>query len=148
MLPTRKLPHMTVISTNVLQAQIGSVTGFGLPLDTLHTLAAERTLALQLEGLPDLMLSLVEEEIWLWSMLQNLSTNRLIDCAPAVLTQLIRPVDGILGGQLTLGEGEKGYELKGQVNPRWLDQENGLLITTQGFIRLLAVFCHATETDN
>ncbi|WP_373445874.1 hypothetical protein [Edwardsiella ictaluri] len=78
-----------------------------LPLNTLHTLAAERTLALQLEGLPP-MLSLVEEEIWLGSMLQNLSTNRLIDGAPAVLTQLIRPVDGILGGQLTLGKVKKG----------------------------------------
>ncbi|MFV3350073.1 hypothetical protein [Aeromonas veronii] len=140
---------MTIIPPSVLQAQIGSMlTGLGLPLDTQHTLAAERTLGLQLEGLPDLMLSLIDGELWLWSRLQDLSANRLMDYAPAVLTQLITPVDGIQGGQLTLGEGEEGYELKGQVNPSWLEQEDGLLITAQGFIHLLTSFCHATRTGN
>ncbi|MFL9708834.1 InvB/SpaK family type III secretion system chaperone, partial [Aeromonas veronii] len=73
------------------------LTGLGLPLDTLHTLEAERTLALQLEGLPDLMLSLVDGELWFWSLLQKLSTNKLMDYAPAALTQLIIPVEGIQG---------------------------------------------------
>ncbi|MGC5484326.1 hypothetical protein L7Q16_21720 [Aeromonas veronii bv. sobria] len=94
------------------------------------------------------MLSLIDGELWLWSRLQDLSANRLMDYAPAVLTQLITPVDGIQGGQLTLGEGEEGYELKGQVNPSWLEQEDGLLITAQGFIHLLTSFCHATRTGN
>lgn len=134
---------------NVLHEQIGiMLTGLGLPLDTLHTLEAERTLAIQLQGLPDLMLSLIDGELWFWSLLQDLSTNRLMDYAPAALTQLMIPVDGIQGGQLTLGEGDKGYELKGQVSPRWMDLEDGLLITAQGFIRLLAAFCHATGTGD
>lgn len=140
---------MNDLSPTLLQEQIGNMlTGLGLPLDTLHTLEAERTLALQLEGLPDLMLSLVDGDLWFWSLLQNLSTNKLMDYAPAALTQLIIPVDGIQGGQLTLGEGEEGYELKGMINPRWLETEYGLLITAQGFIRLLAAFCHATGTGD
>ena len=121
------------------------LVSIGLSPDTLKDLHAENTLAIQVHGLPDIMLSRMNNSLWFWSQLSGLTDHKLMDYAASVLALMITPIEGIEGGQVTLGLGENGYELKALVSSQILVEENGLEIVFRGFANKLALFQQAFQ---
>ncbi|GLT16427.1 hypothetical protein GCM10007938_02030 [Vibrio zhanjiangensis] len=121
------------------------LVSIGLSPSTLRDLHAENTLAIQIQGLPDVMLSRMNSGLWFWSQLPGLTDHKLMDHAASVLALMISPIEGIEGGQVTLGLGENGYELKALVNSQLLVEENGLEIVFRGFANKLAVLQQALQ---
>ncbi|MDR9865960.1 invasion protein B family protein [Pseudomonas baetica] len=134
---TKDLPH------GLDELVIEMLTKMGLPSETVRNLDAHSTIAIQIHDMPDVMLSLINNRLWLWSLLPGLTESRLLDEAAAVLSFITTPVEGVEGGQLTLGMGEQGYELKAMVDLDQLQKEDWLQIVFVGFANQLAAICHS-----
>ncbi|MCL9781322.1 hypothetical protein M9194_07770 [Vibrio sp. S4M6] len=117
----------------------------GLSSATLSGLHAENTLAIQIQGLPDVMLSRMNSGLWFWSQLRELTDSRLMDYAASVLSVIISPIEGVEGGQVTLGLGDNGYELKALVSSQMLIEESGLEAVFRGFANTLALLQHELQ---
>ncbi|NOH54240.1 hypothetical protein F0266_14975 [Vibrio coralliilyticus] len=121
------------------------LVNIGLSPETLRDLHAENTLAIQIQGLPDVMLSRMNSGLWLWSQLPDLTNSKLMDYAAPVLSLIIPPLEGVEGGQVTLGLGDDGYELKALVSSKTLVEENGLETVFRGFTSKLALLHHELQ---
>ena len=144
------LPIHSMNSQPVLNQELDTLishflVNIGLSPETLRDLHAENTLAIQIQGLPDVMLSRINSGLWFWSQLPDLTDSKLMDYAASVLSLIIPPLEGIEGGQVTLGLGDNGYELKALVNSQMLAEENGLETVFRGFANKLALLQHELQ---
>lgn len=120
-------------------------TQLGLPSSQMAALDAHSTIAIQIHDLPDVMLSALDDRLWIWSLLPQFNEDWLQDHAAAVLPILTTAIEGVEGGQPTLGIGEHGYEWKAMVNLDQLRRDSGLLTVFQGFATQLGRLCQALE---
>jgi hypothetical protein len=123
---------------NLVQEMAGPL---GLPPAQTAALDGHSTIAIQVHALPDVMLSVMEERLWIWSQLPELSETRLLHSAAAILTTL----EGVEGGQPSMGRGAQGYEFKVQVNLDQLQQAEGLLTVFRNFVEQLDLLCQALD---
>jgi hypothetical protein len=107
----------------------------GLPQESVRDLNAHSTIAVKIHGLPDVMLSLLDDRLWMWSELPAVSQAHLMHHAAAVLTILTTLIDGVEGGQPTLAAAEHGYEWRALVNLDHLQRDEGLLAAYHGFVK-------------
>ncbi|AVG16928.1 hypothetical protein CFN79_14305 [Chromobacterium vaccinii] len=122
-----------------------AVVQLGLPREQLSPLDQQATLVVEFQDLPDVMLSQLNDRLWIWSTLPNLTESKLSAMASQALAVLCEPVEDIESGQLTLGRGENGFELKGLINIECLAQERGLLPALTGFRAQLDSICRAFD---
>ncbi|MGY4730784.1 InvB/SpaK family type III secretion system chaperone [Burkholderia pyrrocinia] len=122
-----------------------AVVRLGFPREQLGKLEQQATLVVRLQGLPEVLLSQLDDRLWIWSLLPELSDARLLAMASEVLTVLLAPVVDVEGGQLTLGRGDHGFELKGLVNLECLMQDEGLLPVFTGFQAHLDAICRVLD---
>lgn len=117
----------------------------GLSPTQLEGLDGHGTIAFQVHDLPDVMLTVQDDRLWMWSLLPIPHETWLQDRAAAVLPILTMAVEGVESGQPTLGIGEHGYEWKALVNMDQLNRDDGLLAVFQGFTVQLSRLFQALE---
>lgn len=120
-----------------------AVIRLGFPKDRFNSLSPHDTIVIRLHELPDMMLSVQEDRLWIWSLLPVVSENRLTDMAAELLSILLIPVVGVETGQLVMGMSENGCELKALVNLDYLKWEEGLLPVFESYIERLTSICRA-----
>ncbi|WP_047258081.1 hypothetical protein [Chromobacterium subtsugae] len=118
-----------------------AVIQLGCPEERLAELDQHATLAIQLQALPDVMVSALDDRLWVWSILPGLSEARLHAMAAETLAILLEPVEDVESGQLALGRGEHGYELKALVRLDCLSRDGGLQPVLAAFIERLRALC-------
>ncbi|NHR04342.1 hypothetical protein HA052_03945 [Chromobacterium haemolyticum] len=121
------------ISLRLDQVIVEVAAQFGLPANQIQSIEQENSIALQVHNLPDVLLSVSDDRLWIWSLLPIHDENQLLSHAAEVLAILIDPVEGVETGQLTLGNGENGYELKALINLEQLQHDHGLKPALLGF---------------
>lgn len=127
------LSFSSQISPRLDQIVVEMAAQLGLPVDRIRSIEQESSIALQVQDLPDVLLSVADDRLWIWSLLPVRDENQLFSHAAEILEILIEPVDGVETGQLTLGNGENGYELKALIKLEELKYEHGLKQTVLGF---------------
>jgi hypothetical protein len=103
-------------------------------------LDSHSTITLDFEDLPSLLISVQDEQVWLWSRVAEYSETVLAHKASDILTLLMQSDDTLIGGHPSLAEGEGYLELRGVLTPAML--ENGERMAealTQFFDRLSAL---------
>lgn len=111
----------------------------GLPSEDVAALDAHSTIALRLEALPEVMLSVMDDRLWLWSLLPSLDEDALLEHAAQLMPILLTPLPGVEGGHATLGLGENGFEFKALVRLSQLQSDTGLATTFQAFVTQLSL---------
>ncbi|MFJ2483063.1 hypothetical protein ACIOWE_22585 [Pseudomonas sp. NPDC087598] len=99
------------------------------------------TIAIELDGVSDVFITVDDDRLWVWSVLADLRLPMLVANAAEVFSLLSNPVFGFETGQLVLSEGAEGYELKGLVDLRSLEHEPGFSLVIEQFHRRLEVLC-------
>ena len=143
--PTHSMNSQPVLNQELDTLISHFLVNIGLSPETLRDLHAENTLAIQIQGLPDVMLSRINSGLWFWSQLPDLTDSKLMDYAASVLSLIIPPLEGVEGGQVTLGLGDNGYELKALVSSQMLAEDNGLETVFRGFVNKLALLQHELQ---
>ncbi|MCL9783999.1 hypothetical protein M9194_21505 [Vibrio sp. S4M6] len=123
------------------------LTNAGLPSGQLENLDSHSTIAIEVKGLPEVMLSALDERLWLWCLLPHVTEHQLINYAQTVLPIMTKPISGVEGGQLTLGMGENGYELKALINLDILQHKDSLSPIFQSFVTQLRLLCQALKIE-
>ncbi|UTH74690.1 hypothetical protein [Chromobacterium sp. IIBBL 290-4] len=122
-----------------------AVVRMGFSREDLGRLESQTTLAVELQGAPDVMLSQQHDRLWIWSALPDVSEAGLFKMASQALSVLLEPVADVEGGLLTLGRGDEGFELKGLVNLACLSRASGLSDLLSDFRERLLAMCQALE---
>ncbi|AOZ52136.1 hypothetical protein [Chromobacterium vaccinii] len=117
----------------------------GLPPDQIKPIGQASSIALKVQGLPDVMLSVAEDRLWIWSLLPIHDERSLMLHASEALSILTTAIEGVETGQLTLGMSEHGYELKALVELDLLKRDHGLKQVFQGFVAQLYRFCEVYQ---
>jgi hypothetical protein len=113
----------------------------GCSQDKLHGLDSHSTIAIEIKNIPDLMISIVNDRLWIWSALSSICEENMEDAASKVLVLLTEGMDGVETGQLILAKTDQGYELKGLVDVEWARQE-GLETVIESFYERLTLLCN------
>lgn len=101
------------------------------------------SVALSFEGVPDVLISVSDDRLWVWSNFSGVSENIILSNAYGILMVLMEPLDNVECGQLTFGRGNNGYELKALVNLRCLScgDGGGLGVLLESFYERLRGLC-------
>lgn len=115
------------------------------PSDKLNDFDHFSTILIELDGLPDVRVSLNNDRLWIWSLFEQLDEKALLLQASSVFRLLQEPVEFIELNQLMLGKVDKDYVLKALVTPASLNTENALSVVIQKFYEILKSFCSLLE---
>ncbi|MEJ2795835.1 hypothetical protein WAE56_20730 [Iodobacter sp. LRB] len=118
-----------------------ALTSIGCSQDKLHGLDSHSTIIVEMKDTPDLMISIVNDRLWIWSALSSVCEENMEDAASKVLKLLTEGMDGVETGQLILAKTDQGYELKGLVDVEWTRQE-GLETVIESFHERLTLLCN------
>ena len=73
-----------------------------LPADQIRSIGQESSIALQVQNLPDILLSVADDRLWIWSLLPIRDENQLFFHAAKILQMLIEPVEDVETDQLLI----------------------------------------------
>jgi hypothetical protein len=97
---------------------------------------AHSTIEIELENIPSLFISVINERVWLWSRLTWMGSNTLTTWGGELLLELQEALPSVVTGQPILGHGEDGYELKALIDEYCFQQETGLEALLEAFFLL------------
>lgn len=97
---------------------------------------AHSTIEIELENLPSLFISVIDERVWLWSRLTWMSIDTLTTWGGELLLELQEALPSVVTGQPVLGHAEEGYELKALIDESCFQQETGLEELLESFFLL------------
>lgn len=85
------------------------------------------TISLDFDQSPSILISVVDEHVWIWSRLCE-STNAIIDYRGSdLLKMLISGSEFSITGQYQVAINDGYLELRGLIDPKYLEVENGAL---------------------
>lgn len=118
-----------------------ALISIGCSQNKLRGLDSYSTIVVEMKDTPDLMISVVNDRLWIWSALSSICEECMEDAASKVLVLLTEGMDGVETGQLILAKADQGYELKGLVDVEWARQE-GLETVIESFYERLTLLCN------
>ncbi|PHV12280.1 hypothetical protein [Chitinimonas sp. BJB300] len=118
-----------------------ALVSLGCPASKLNDFEQHASVTIEVDGLPNIQISIENDRLWIWSALTDLSEERVMQRAATVLSLLVVAMESVETGQLVLGKGQEGYELKALVCPSCLKQEDGLADVIEQFQSRLEAFC-------
>ncbi|MGQ5525277.1 InvB/SpaK family type III secretion system chaperone [Chitinimonas sp. PSY-7] len=118
-----------------------ALVDLGCPANKLNDFDQQASITVEVDGLPDIQVSIENDRLWVWSALADLSEECVMQRAVAVLSFLVIAVEDVETGQLVLGKGQEGYELKALVSPTCLKRDNGLANVIEQFQGRLEALC-------
>lgn len=83
-------------------------------------------ITLEFDALPSLMIGRQGDEVWLWSRIAEYGESLVHHHAPALLAELMRGDDSLVGGHPGLCEHEGWLELRGVLAPACLEDSHRL----------------------
>lgn len=95
------------------------------------------TIAMEFDGIPDIMISEANEQVVIWCRLAEYNKHIIDSCADRLLSMVMEPIFYSITGQLQLGEDEGYTVLKSIVVPSALNSDD--------FSRVLEEFYVAIE---
>ena len=105
---------------------VKALTKLGCPphlLQSVSNLGQEKleepSLEISLDNIPSIYVSLINEEVWVWSALPYLKESDLMQkdsVAGELCIELLKSIKGLATNVAVLGLGDGGYELKGLVH--------------------------------
>lgn len=93
----------------------------GIDESLLGDFDSHSTIALEFDNFPSLLISTVDEQVWIWSQLCENVPGVLGNKMGAVLEKLMEGCQFSMTGQLQLAVNDDMIELKGMVHPRYLE---------------------------
>ncbi|MBV8046065.1 MAG: hypothetical protein JO171_02860 [Paludibacterium sp.] len=114
------------------------------PATKLTSFDHHSAVVIALKTLPDMRVAVVDDRLWIWSCLPGVTEAQVMHAAAAVLALLLQPIDGVACGQLNLGRGASGYELKALLDADTL-RRKGLQAVLGQFYQRLADFCQILD---
>ena len=111
----------TVFSLGDLVYQVLSQMGMGERL--LKEFNQHSTIVLKFNEALDISISVSDDRLWVWSILQEVDRSTIYKNAIGILSVISEPMENVETGQLALGEIDQGYEVKALVNLKCLSQE-------------------------
>ncbi|MEN2428848.1 hypothetical protein [Chromobacterium vaccinii] len=112
-----------VVSLGDLVYQVLSQMGMGERL--LKEFNQHSTIVLKFNEALDISISVSDDRLWVWSVLQEVDRSTIYKKAIEILSVISESVENVETGQLTWGESDQGYEIKALVNLKCLSQEGG-----------------------
>ena len=90
----------------------------------LESFDGHSTIALEFNGIPDILVSLVDEQVVIWCRLLEHNPGLLEQCADRLLPMLMTPVFYSITGQLQLAEDSDYTVLKSVLHPSCLNPDD------------------------
>jgi hypothetical protein len=98
-----------------------ALDSLGCDPSMISDLDGHSAIALDFEQMPSLLISEQDQQVWLWSRVTEYSESIVAHKAVAILGELMRSDDSILGGQPGLTVGEGWLELRVVLAPAYLE---------------------------
>lgn len=105
-----------------------ALSQLGMSEEMLMEFDHHSTVVLGFEHISDIMISVLNDRLWVWSVLNGVGDGIVLQNAVGVLPVLMEPMDNIETSQLTLGKSEEGYELKALVSLQCLSSSDGMAL--------------------
>jgi len=87
----------------------------------LEDFDAHSTISLDFENSPSLLISMVDDSVWIWSKICEAHDTLLHHSASAILEKIMSGCQFSITGQLQLTQNDGYLELRGMVHPGYLE---------------------------
>ncbi|MGL4605756.1 MAG: SPI-1 type III secretion system chaperone SpaK [Iodobacter sp.] len=108
-------------------------------------LDSHSTIALDLHSLPSIYISSLDGEVWLWSQLIEHNDNVFDQCSTRLLNALMQGCHFVRGEQLQLAVNDGYLELRGLLEPDYLQDGQRFSEALDGYLEQLELFVVAVQ---
>ncbi|SUX30703.1 InvB/SpaK family type III secretion system chaperone [Chromobacterium vaccinii] len=138
---TNTLSFSANVTVNMAETVRSALSMLDVPEEKLNDFDHHSTIAIKIMDTQDVMITVANDRLWLWSNLENTDENWLMQNAQSVLRVLLNPMPFVETNQLTIGPGENGYQLKALIDTSCLDNPSNLAEIIRFFwLRLKEIF--------
>ncbi|WP_108651889.1 InvB/SpaK family type III secretion system chaperone [Dongshaea marina] len=122
---------------NIKEMVHASLKELGCSEDKLSYFDGFSTISINIENLPAINISISNERLWIWSLLSDLDSECVMNNCAKIVFLLQEKIPYVETGQLVLGYGENGFELKALVDPSCLENKCNLISVLESFFYCL-----------
>ncbi|CAM3854961.1 InvB/SpaK family type III secretion system chaperone [Serratia silvae] len=118
-----------------------ALTESGCQSDVMGDFDSHSTIALEFDGHPGILITQLQDEVWIWSRLIEDNGLTISQCSAALLEKLMQGCEFAANGQLQLASNEGFVELKGLVHAQYLETSAKFASALDEFFALSEDFC-------